>query len=333
MYEQAPHPIGAALARAPISSRSGRRTRPRVSMPMVAEIAGKAYHARDWSAGGLTLHADGPILEVGQDVAMRLRFELPEGCHVVELGGQVLRTLGRQAHAFRFLGSTHHAELERIAQSWLTGEAGHPHEPAQPAALAMPSVPTPLPIRLPALPAPPPAAAPAWVRVQRVALAALGVGAVACAAAYVITTRLTVYSDYAAVTGDLQIVRAAASGMLAGSALKPGATLHAGQVVGRLEPAVTPVALAQLAAALKVAHAQVDKQKGLLDSLQAGHDGFADFAQQALREAAAIRQMHEERCWRSSGSTVACVRSPSWGGHPRCARTRSRSPCAPSSTT
>lgn len=264
-------------------------------MPMVAEMAGKAYHARDWSACGLTLHADGPVLQVGQDVAMRLHFELSEGCRVVELGGRVLRTVGRQARAFQFLGSGHHAELEKIARSWLTGEAGHPRELAEPTASAMPAVPTLLPARLLALPAPPSAAAPIWARVRRVALAALGVSAVACAAAYVITTRLTVYSDYAAVTGDLQIVRAAASGVLAGSALKPGAKLHAGQVVGRLEPAVTPVALAQLTTALEVAQAQVDKQKGLLDSLQAGHDGFADFAQHALQEAIAVRKLHEDK--------------------------------------
>ena len=264
-------------------------------MPVAVEIAGETYHARDWGAGGLTLHADGPALEVGQEVAMRLRFDLPEGCRVVELGGRVLRTEGRQARAFQFLGSGHHAELEEIARSWLTGGAGHVHGPSPPAASAMPAL---LPARLPALPAPPlvppPSAAPFWAQVRRIAVAALGVVVVAFAAAYVIAARLTVYSDYAAVTGDLQIVRAAASGVLAGSALKPGATLHAGQVVGRLEPAVTPVALAQLTAALEVAQAQVDKQKDLLESLQAGHDGFADFARRALQEATAIRKLHED---------------------------------------
>ena len=110
-------------------------------MPMVAEIAGKAYHARDWGAGGLTLHVGGPVLEVGQEVAMRLRFDLPEGCRTVELGGRVLRTEGRQARTFQFLGSGHHAELEEIARSWLTGGAGHVHGPSPPAASAMPALP------------------------------------------------------------------------------------------------------------------------------------------------------------------------------------------------
>lgn len=288
MYEGAPHPLEAAIASGPVLSNSGRRLHPRVSTPLVAEIAGKAYHARDWSAGGLTLRADGPLLEAGQEVAMRLHVELHGGRRAVDLTGRVLRTEGRQARAFQFIGDGHRAELERIARSWLTGETSRFHGPPPPA------LPTPLPALPPALP-PLPAAAPFWAQVRRVAWALLGIGVVASAAAYVVTARLTVYSDYAAVAGDLQVVRAASSGVLAGSALKPGAALRAGQVVGRIEPVATPVALAQLTAALETAQAQVSKQKDYLQSLQAGHDGFADFAQRALEEATAVRKLHEDK--------------------------------------
>lgn len=292
VFEGSPYPLEAAVASAPIPSNSGRRLHPRVSMPLVAEIAGITYHARDWSAGGLTLRADGPVLEVGQEVTMRLHFGMHAGRRAVDLTGRVLRVEGRQARAFQFLGNSHIVELEKIARSWLTGEVSRFHGPSPPAA---PALPTPLPVQPPALPLPLPAAAPFWARVRRVAWAALGIGAVAAAAAYVIAVRLTVYSDYAAVAGDLQVVRAASSGVLVGSVLKPGATLRAGQAVGRIEPVANPVMLAQLTAALETAQAQVGKQEDYLQSLQAGHDGFANFAQHALEEATAVRKLHEDK--------------------------------------
>ena len=219
-------------------SRSGRRRRARVSMPILAEIDGCFYQSVDWSSGGFALDGDGPATPVGSEHRIKLHFELNGERYFAEVTARVVRTRGHSARAFEFVddASGETAMLENVAKLWLTQGTGDSNAvvPVHVPTAAYPAA-QPRTVLAPqhlAMPTPAPVLLKVGAKFRYYGAIVLGAGVVVAVLGYLVASRTTVYSDYAAVTGDLQVVRAAVDGLLQDSALRTGAVVQAGQVVG-----------------------------------------------------------------------------------------------------
>lgn len=273
--------VGAPSSSILLHSRSGKRLSPRVTLPVALEILGERYWAQDWGSGGVGVVGQGPALALGDQVPIRLMFDLSGNNVTVEVTGTVARVDGGTAQGFSFAHAARNdlLVLDRIAGRWLDGQV-------EPGGRTL----TPIEQARPAL------QAATWPRrLRTAAFLATGLAVLAAGITYVVASRLTVYSDYAAVAGDMRVIRAPAAGYLAQLSVTAGAAVQPGQVVGRLEPTRNPQATSEANGRVQLLDQRIQSQRAALASVREGHLNYTEFAETSLTMASQGRMTLQEQ--------------------------------------
>lgn len=270
-----------------LQSASGKRVHPRIGLPIRVEIAGETYRASDWSLGGLRLQSPNLALTVGEVRQARLLFTLPGFTATLEATLKVVWRSDAEC-GIRYIDiSTDTARvISELVDLYATGRlrsmgglAGGGTTPPPETKDDGAWLDTALEL---------------WHRFRTAALLALCCGLLLLLALYVIASRLTIYSDYAAVAGPAAMLRAPQAGILHGAPLAVGSAIKAGTVIAELAPVVPPQTRLDITQKLRVLDVQIAEQARTLASAQQGFQNFVATAQAALTSATEQRRTLEQ---------------------------------------
>ena len=271
-----------------LRSASGKRVYPRVALPIKVEIDGEPYRASDWSLGGLCLESSSLALAVGDVRQARLAFSLPGFTATINATLKVVWRSGSQCGVRYIDISTETARIiSDLVDLYLTGKVldlGGLAAEGRGAAEDLPGQ------------------GASWIdsgfdllrRARTALLLATCFVLLAVVALYVISSRLTVYSDYAAVAGISEVLRAPEAGFLRGKPLELGTDVRAGEPMVELTPAVPPQVRMDIKQKVRVLQVQIAEQQANLDAAQRGFQNFIATAQTNLDTATLERRTLEE---------------------------------------
>ncbi|WP_431268784.1 HlyD family secretion protein [Dankookia sp. P2] len=123
----------------------------------------------------------------------------------------------------------------------------------------------------------------------------LGLALLAGGAGFVLSRSLVVYSDFAAVSSALRLVRAPQGGIVSLPEIGLGSALRAGTPLALLEPVVPPQVLAEVEPQAQALAARVGQLRGELEQAEAGFENFRRRAKAGFDAAATHRQLAERQ--------------------------------------
>ncbi|MGK7870509.1 HlyD family efflux transporter periplasmic adaptor subunit [Falsiroseomonas sp. E2-1-a20] len=266
-------------------SQSGRRMHPRVRLPAHLEVGQVPYPLKDWSLGGAAMEGAGPPSQIGDLHRAYLVLSHPVTPRPVEVGIRILSTEAGRATTIQFI-EIQLADarwLDQTIKTWLE-DSGHGTDLAtsstQQISASRTSGMSLLPVGLPG----------ARSLVAVVALAS-GFMLLAIVAWLLLSQRLAVYSDFAAVSQSLRVLRAPQAGILSPLTTVQGDRLLAGRPIATLTPVMPPQIEAELAPLIQEAEARLLALRDEHDQAQAGLEGFRARMEAALRAASSNRQL------------------------------------------
>lgn len=270
-----------------LTSPSGKRAYPRLNLPLAVDINGGRYQASNWSLGGLRLR-DGPPAKAGDLFKLTLHLDFASFQVALELMGTAVVVASGKGLGFQFVDvpADKARVLRLVSDKWLAGELVNftdvLSEGREGARLTFTDRST--------------------RRLQRSAtvirftvLMATIAAALAAGIYYIVDSVLTVRSEYAAVSAVMTIVRMPENGFVTGSPLAIGTSLKRDQVIGTVEPAVTPQAQTDIDTQISVAEAQLAQQRAALAAATLGFDAFKRTAVSDLAKAHTARTLLERQ--------------------------------------
>lgn len=219
-------------------SPSGQRVHPRVTVPLGVEIAGVRYEAADWGLGGFGLTEEGPSGALDDIFKCRLIFVFPNLETSVTLSAKAVRVEDGRVRGFQFVDlSADRAEvLAYVIDRHLSGDlVALPGmlEQGEPGRIAF-SEPTVRRMRT-------------FATASRLGAIFIGVVLVAgVAGVSLVSSVLTVRSEYASVASGRTLARAPEAGYVLGAGLAPGARVARGDVLFEIQPPAKPQDLSTL---------------------------------------------------------------------------------------
>jgi multidrug resistance efflux pump len=268
------------------TSASGKRAYPRLDLPIIIEIGGSRYQARDWSVGGFALREGGPKAAIGDIFKVTLHFAFTGFDAALDVVARVAWTAADAAAGFQFVTLTEEKAriLDYVCDAWLRGEFGTfdkliEHRPAvlnlsaQAGKRRQRLVPT----------------------LRAVLFVLAGFVALGGGGFYLVSMLLTVRSDYAAVASALTQIRAPESGYMIASPFKVGSHVDRGTVVASIMPAVSPQTVMWYDTQISVLETQRGELRASLGYAQAGFGNFSHAAKAELQSATSARSLLESQ--------------------------------------
>lgn len=245
----------------PITSKSGQRVHPRIDIPLTVEINGVRHVVADWSLGGFGLEASAPDCEAGDVFKCRLIFIFPHVEATLTLLAKAVRVVDGKGRGFQFVDMTaDQAEaLSYIVDNYLSGDI------VTVAGLASHGMPPEISF------------SDETTRRMRAVSAALRLGAIlvvtigvaAFGAVSLLSSFLTVQSEYAAVASDRIVMRAPQAGFLLAATATTGETVTRDSVLFEISAPVNPQDIAALEQEIVSAQKQIELEVEHLSDVEA----------------------------------------------------------------
>lgn len=262
-------------------SPTGKRMHPRAKILAETEFNGTTFPIVDLSVGGFAFLKLGPQAKLGDPVKGLIHIGGRDLRMTVEITARVVRSDKDCATAVQFIDLPIHSAnaIDWLVEAWLNGQTDRPP-----------------PLMSPML-APPMDASERFDRQQIQSTLLLIAGALVAIVllSTIVSNRLVIQSDFAAVSAPLRQLRAPQDGVLSLDIEKLGTLVYRDQLIGRLQPIVAPNTYIQMQPQIQFLQNQVTALQNELADASANVGNFRNQAEANLVAASQSRQLIDKQ--------------------------------------
>ncbi len=247
-------------------SQTGQRMYPRIEMPLRVELLGQQYETTDWSLGGFGLGDGAPCLELGSVQTAELLLSFPCFESRMSVMVKVVRVEEGEGRGFQFIDMTsQRAEiLSYIIDRHLSGETILMPEMMEMGEVGRIVFSQKSTQRLQTLSS-----------ALRLSLVVAGVLIFATIGlSIIVSSFLTVRSEYASVASSRTLIRAPFSGFVEGAEIDPQSPVERGALLFTISPPVKPQAIVSLEQDIVLMQQRIDILQSELSDAELAFDAW-----------------------------------------------------------